>query len=92
MRLRDVRVPLPIFAPPRRDQTAFAFADTGGRWPYAEELTTNLVYCRLHGDPQLYVSGQRLESWAGCDVFVYFDNDAKVHAPFDAQRLGVRLA
>ncbi len=25
------------------------------------------------------------------DVFVYFDNDAKVHAPFDAQRLTERL-
>jgi uncharacterized protein YecE (DUF72 family) len=26
------------------------------------------------------------------DVFVYFDNDAKVHAPFDAQRLTKKLA
>jgi uncharacterized protein YecE (DUF72 family) len=25
------------------------------------------------------------------NVFVYFDNDAKVHAPFDAQRLAARL-
>jgi uncharacterized protein YecE (DUF72 family) len=25
------------------------------------------------------------------DVFVYCDNDAKVHAPFDAQRLAARL-
>lgn len=25
------------------------------------------------------------------DVFVYFDNDAKVYAPFDAQRLAERL-
>ena len=25
------------------------------------------------------------------DVFVYFDNDAKVHAPFDAVRLAERL-
>jgi uncharacterized protein YecE (DUF72 family) len=25
------------------------------------------------------------------DVYVYFDNDAKVHAPFDAQRLAKRL-
>jgi uncharacterized protein YecE (DUF72 family) len=28
---------------------------------------------------------------AGRDVFVYFDNDAKVHAPFDAMRLAARL-
>jgi uncharacterized protein YecE (DUF72 family) len=26
------------------------------------------------------------------DVFIYFDNDAKVHAPFDAIRLAKRLA
>ncbi len=28
---------------------------------------------------------------AGCDVFVYFDNDAKVRAPFDATALAARL-
>ncbi|HEX5420549.1 MAG TPA: DUF72 domain-containing protein [Gammaproteobacteria bacterium] len=28
----------------------------------------------------------------GRDVFVYFDNDAKVHAPFDAMRLAEKLA
>ena len=27
----------------------------------------------------------------GLDVFVYFDNDAKVHAPFDAMALQERL-
>jgi uncharacterized protein YecE (DUF72 family) len=27
----------------------------------------------------------------GCDVYVYFDNDAKVHAPFDAMSLMDRL-
>ena len=25
------------------------------------------------------------------DVYVYFDNDAKVHAPFDAKRLAERV-
>ena len=25
------------------------------------------------------------------DIFVYFDNDAKVHAPYDARRLAGRL-
>jgi uncharacterized protein YecE (DUF72 family) len=54
----------------------------------------------------LYVSGYtdaELDEWAGRvdmwrspnggsrDVYVYFDNDAKVHAPFDAQRLIERL-
>lgn len=31
-------------------------------------------------------------SLAGRDVFVYFDNDAKVRAPFDAQALSARVA
>ncbi|MGH8162874.1 MAG: DUF72 domain-containing protein [Rhodanobacteraceae bacterium] len=86
----------------REERVAFVFADTAGKWPYAEELTTDFVYCRLHGDTQLYVSGysdralewwaERLRRWArGRDIFVYFDNDAKVHAPFDAQRLSTLL-
>jgi uncharacterized protein YecE (DUF72 family) len=94
---------------------AFVFADTAGKWPYAEDLTANFVYCRLHGDTQLYTSGYsdcaldwwatRLKLWRKGqqpkdaklvtakrkselhDSFVYFDNDAKVHAPFDAQTL-----
>jgi uncharacterized protein YecE (DUF72 family) len=101
---------------------AFVFADTAGRWPYAEDLTADFVYVRLHGDKQLYVSGysdkaldwwaDRIAHWregrqprgailvtpankqgatAARDIFVYFDNDAKVHAPFDAQRLAKRL-
>ncbi len=92
-----------FFALLRQCQIAFVFADTAGRWPYAEELTTDFVYCRLHGDEQLYVSGysesalawwaERLRRWGrGRDLFVYFDNDAKVHAPFDAQRLAALFA
>ncbi|MEY2486142.1 MAG: hypothetical protein QOH39_1790 [Verrucomicrobiota bacterium] len=99
---------------------AFVFADTAGKWPYAEDLTADFVYVRLHGDEQLYVSGyskRALDWWADRvrhwrmgrqpvdakvigiarsdrkrrDVFVYFDNDAKVHAPFDARRLADQL-
>ncbi|PYK42575.1 MAG: DUF72 domain-containing protein [Verrucomicrobia bacterium] len=94
---------------------AFVFADTAGKWPYAEDLTADFVYCRLHGDTELYTSGYndgaldwwatRLKLWykgqqpkdakpvtaktktGSHDLFVYFDNDAKVHAPFDAQTL-----
>jgi len=112
----------------RRHNIAFVFADTAGKWPYAENLTADFVYIRLHGAEQLYVSGysdRALDWWAAridkwrvgkqprdarlvgtprCkvrghrsgmslpkDVFVYFDNDAKVHAPFDAIRLAKRL-
>ena len=85
-----------------RHGVALVLADTAGRWPYAEELTADFVYIRLHGSQELYVSGytddeldswaERIERWSsgGRDVYVYFDNDAKVHAPFDALRLAAR--
>lgn len=78
-------------------------ADTAGTWPLLEDVTADFVYVRLHGDVELYVSGysaEALDSWAakvrrwaepGRDVYVYFDNDAKVHAPFDALALAERL-
>jgi uncharacterized protein YecE (DUF72 family) len=109
-----------FFALLREYNVAFVFADTARRWPYAEDLTADFVYVRLHGDEQLYVSGYspsaldwwaaRVKRWvqgkaapdaplvgkrqskaAARDVYVYFDNDAKVHAPFDAQQLASRL-
>ena len=91
----------------RAHRCAFVVADTAGAFPYAEELTADFVYVRLHGSQQLYVSGytdEELDAWAakirrwrdarrgGRDVYVYFDNDVKVHAPFDALRLAERLA
>ncbi len=96
-------------------------ADTAGRWPYLEDVTSDVVYVRLHGDAELYVSGyddaaldrwaDRVRAWVvgeeppdahrlgppavpapgGRDVFVYFDNDTKVRAPFDAMALARRL-
>ena len=83
---------------------ALVFADTAGKFDYAEELTADFVYIRLHGSTVLYVSGysdDELDDWAGRirrwrgrgkrDAYVYFDNDAKVHAPHDALRLAERL-
>jgi uncharacterized protein YecE (DUF72 family) len=104
----------------RQHNIAFVFADSARKFPYAEDLTADLVYIRLHGATKLYVSGyndkalgwwaNRIKLWRRSkqprgaktvthaktwtkhlDVFVYFDNDAKVHAPFDAQRLAARL-
>ncbi|HZR79408.1 MAG TPA: DUF72 domain-containing protein [Chthoniobacterales bacterium] len=104
----------------RNAKIAFVVADTAGKFPYAEDLTADFVYIRLHGAEQLYVSGYTdaaLGSWAKRiqfwrkgkqprdaelvsakkgdemtrDVFVYFDNDAKVHAPYDAIRLAQLL-
>jgi uncharacterized protein YecE (DUF72 family) len=105
----------------RKHDVALVFADTAGRWPYMEDVTSNWIYVRLHGDEELYVSGytdaaldwwaSRIEAWRcgeepadpiritelkprkcrNRDVFVYFDNDVKVRAPFDAMGLARRL-
>ena len=104
----------------RKEDIGFVIADTAGKFPYAEEMTSDFVYIRLHGAEKLYVSGygdRALDWWANRiklwrqgrqpsdarlvsgrtighqrrDVFVYFDNDAKVHAPFDAISLAKKL-
>jgi uncharacterized protein YecE (DUF72 family) len=109
-----------FFALLRRHNIAFVVADTAAKWPYAEDLTADFAYCRLHGAQQLYVSGysdkeldwwaNRIEHWrkgkqpgdatlisdrkasvGRRDVYVYFDNDAKVHAPFNAATLAKKL-
>lgn len=105
----------------RRHGAALVFPDTAGLWPYAEDITADFLYLRLHGAENLYASGYsdaQLDWWAERiriwrtggepadatrvtdarpprmkrDVYVYFDNDAKVHAPFDAIRLRERLS
>ena len=88
----------------RDQQIAIVVADTAGKWPVIEEFTADFMYARLHGEEELYVSGyteealamwqQKVERWrdTGRDTFVYFDNDVKVRAPFDAMRLAARLA
>ncbi|HEY5753738.1 MAG TPA: DUF72 domain-containing protein [Chthoniobacterales bacterium] len=86
----------------RRHQIALVVSDGGGKWPLLEDVTADFVYVRLHGAEELYASGYTeaaLDTWAGKirrwarsgDVFVYFDNDQKVHAPFDAIALRRRL-
>ena len=78
-------------------------ADTAGKWPLLFEVTSDFVYVRLHGDIKIYTSGytrRALDKWAkrirawdsgGKDVYVYFDNDMKVRAPFDALSLMAKL-
>ena len=87
----------------REHRCAFVVADTAGKFPYAEEVTADFVYVRLHGSRQLYASSytdEELDEWARKiarwrkgkrDVYVYFDNDMKTHAPFDALRLVERV-
>lgn len=50
----------------RRHNVAFVIADTADRWPYAEDITSDFVYMRLHGDTELYKSGyskEAIEHW-----------------------------
>ena len=41
----------------RRHGVACVLADTAGRWPRVEQVTSDFVYVRLHGDKELYASG-----------------------------------
>lgn len=105
----------------RRHGIGLVVADTAGKWPLLEDVTTDFVYVRLHGDKKIYESGysdaaldlwaRRIEAWLDGvqvpdartaskkgpprrkqrDVYVYFDNDIKVHAPADATSLHRKL-
>ena len=100
----------------RKYRIGLVCADTV-EWPLLMDVTSDFVYCRLHGSEELYASGyddaslerwaNRVAAWAAGhehkdatriidkpapqratrDVFVYFDNDKKVRAPFDAHSL-----
>lgn len=104
----------------RRYGVGSVVADTV-EWPLLMDITSDFVYCRLHGSEVLYASGyeadaldvwaHRVVAWAQGgevtngrkasardapkrrrrDVFVYFDNDIKVRAPFDAEQLRIRV-
>lgn len=96
----EVRHPS-FFTPQFYDQlgrhgAALVIADTAGKFPYAEEVTTDFVYIRLHGSQALYASSytdEELDEWAakikrwGRDTYVYFDNDALAEAPHNALTL-----
>lgn len=93
----------PFFDLLRAYGCAYVIADSAGRYPFHIEVISNLAYVRLHGSTELYTSQyslQELQVWAsrcdgwarsGYDVFVYFDNDAKVFAPHDALMLRLLL-
>ena len=62
-------------------------ADTAGKWPYREDLTSDFVYLRLHGAEELYASGytpQALKRWGDrIDAWVHGQqpSDAQLIAP-----------
>lgn len=83
---------------------AVVFGNDGAHDPGITTVTADHVYARMHGQTEEFVEdgytdaalatmAKRIEGWekAGKDVFVYFDNDAKAHAPRDAGRLAKLL-
>lgn len=106
----------------RKHNIAYVIADTADRWVYAEDITADFIYVRLHGFKELYTGGypksalkvwaDKLKNWESGkttkkpvligeaikpkskmkkDMFIYFDNDAKVNAPFDATSMMLLL-
>ena len=83
---------------------ATVLGDSAGRWPKLDWVTADFAYARLHGDKELYASGYDdagLDTWEEWtrdhldherDAYVYFDNDMKVRAPYDAMALLQRLS
>jgi uncharacterized protein YecE (DUF72 family) len=71
----------------RHHGIAVVVADTAKRWPYMEDLTTDFVYARLHGETKLYTSNyddealdrwaDRLKKWRAGSA----PKDAHIHAP-----------
>ena len=117
--IRDESFAVPEFIDLLREHDiGLVVADTV-EWPLLMDVSSDFVYCRLHGSEVLYASGyedvaieewaRRVVTWArgehaegrcahmtrACvaprDVYVYFDNDAKVRAPFDAAALRGRV-
>ena len=105
----------------RENNIGLVCADTV-EWPRLMDLTSDFIYCRLHGSKELYASGydarsikrwaERAVAWSrgrepketekviekpapksiARDVYIYFDNDAKVCAPDDALALEKKVA
>ena len=80
-----------------RSDVAIVHADTAGRHVALERAGASHAYIRLHGSRKLYASrytDAELAAWAArlrrldvAEAHVFFDNDARAHAPHDAARL-----
>ncbi|PZE63705.1 DUF72 domain-containing protein [Curtobacterium sp. MCBD17_021] len=80
----------------RRHGVALVDSHAGDFPRFVHDTGAPLAYLRLHGAPHTYHDGytpEALSAWAdtvrghvdaGRDVWVYFDNDAERHAPWDA--------
>lgn len=69
----------------RRYRAAFVVSDAVADWPYAEDLSADFVYMRLHGPETLYggsYSDEALDRWAA-----RIDAWAHGREPADAERI-----
>jgi uncharacterized protein YecE (DUF72 family) len=46
----------------KKHNVALVIADTAGLFPYMEDITSNFIYVRLHGEEKLYAGGYSEES------------------------------
>ncbi len=72
----------------RKYQVALVVADTAGKWPYQDDVTSDFMYLRLHGDKELYASGyteEALDRWAS-RIRAWSEGSE----PDDAQRIAER--
>ena len=72
----------------RKYGVALVVADTAGKWPYYEDVTSDFMYLRLHGDKELYASGyteEALDRWAS-RIRAWSEGSE----PDDAQRIAER--
>jgi len=80
---------------------AFVIAQSGTRFPYAENITAQHIYVRFHGPQQLYASSysdEQLENFAhlfkqwqneGHSVWAFFNNDVFGYAIENAKQLKI---
>ncbi|ROP66567.1 DUF72 domain-containing protein [Curtobacterium sp. ZW137] len=83
----------------RRHRVALVDSHAGDFPRFRADTGARIAYLRLHGAPRTYHDGyspQALGRWAttvldhldaGRDTYLYFDNDAERHAPWDALAL-----
>lgn len=82
-----------------RYSVAFVIPDAGGKFPYAEAVTTDFIYLRFHGRKQLYATdyttndltcfSEKIQEWLneGKDVWAFFNNDFGGYSPKNALEL-----
>ncbi|MFN2128690.1 MAG: DUF72 domain-containing protein, partial [Anaerolineales bacterium] len=78
---------------------AFVIADSGKRFPYFEEVTSDFIYLRFHGPENLYASdysdhqlnafAEKITAWMRNDkeIWAFFNNDFQGFAISNADKL-----